>query len=249
MLWLDQVLSTPTIGLQFERWFLGNTEVLDAVRPVLEDWQREGREVELSSDALTRLVVKTSDGLAVTIDAEQLVVQFTYRGHLEERPAQVPALRYPIEPQPFSQLIERVRTATERMASALHRRHPRDLRRFGLVASCRCEGAALPPGVAAWLAHQGRPWGGTPLRCQSTVVAKLAARADGGSDRCHHTLDQSEDRADDLRCVLDWQRQYAAGHRWPKSDAKLAEALQQSCEDAVSYFKRFGEGDLNYDLA
>lgn len=248
VLWLDTVLTTPTVGLLFERWFVSSSEVLTAVRPVLERWRRAGQTVDVAGEGPVVLAIRSSSGINVAVEQENLVVQFSYPAEVRERVGDVPEFHYPVPVQPYSAVLPLVLEAATEVASTLQEKYPRKLRRIGVIAAARFDARAPAPGVKALMDQCTRPWGDAEiLRCTTHITATLSKHSDGKVDRCHHQLDFNIDRGNDMRCSLDWQRHFPAAHAWPSSSSKARDLVTSATKDAVDYFQRFGEGDLNYD--
>jgi hypothetical protein len=64
-------------------------------------------------------------------------------------------------------------------------------------------------------------------------------------DRCHHQINLDDDRKNDVRLTLDWQRLFSSEIQVGKGKL-LREHFRKCSADAVAYFERFGKGDLKY---
>lgn len=241
--WLDYVLATPTIGVRFEAWLATGPGMLEALRPLIEAQTKRGAKFQVNADALTAQLTR-NDGVTYAVTPDDITVQFGYNVKVVDDAERVARVEN-VDIQQYSITAPKVRDELRDVLRALVKT-PRVLHRVGVVAACQFGEASLPPGVAAFLRHIGRPWGNEPLALfNGTVLSELASTAET-KDRCHHTVNlDRENRTDGaIRFNLDWQRLY----RQPGelSADRVMQRVVDCIRDANVYFERFGTGDLNY---
>jgi hypothetical protein len=104
---------------------------------------------------------------------------------------------------------------------------------------------SLPPGIVYFIDHLGKPWNKELIKVDSTLLSKLN---EGKShiDQCHHAIKFNKSVTDgELIFKLDWQRLYSEPLLLDFN--KIKEEISLCINQALNYFERFGEGDLNYE--
>lgn len=183
-----------------------------------------------------KIRIERPTGVSYDVDQHNIVVAFHYPVSVVQD-GRTPAFVKVGERQPFTELASDLLETTAEFCGALVKK-ARKLQRIGIVVNVRLPPDALPPGVEQFLKHLGRPWGKTP----QGVIARITAGLDD-DDLCHHQIQWNEE-GDVMQLTLDWQRYFRPTR---EADAKTTQKLTaEAAKDALAYFDRFGEGDLDY---
>jgi len=247
MLWLDTVLTVPTMGFRLDPWHGSQDQLFKCVKDVVAKWSKEGVKVELESSAPGHLVVKAANGYAVIFDVDNIVVQFGYSGTIRDQPGGLAVLEFASEVRPYSDLLDNIMDAAADILVASQQSRPGKLHRFGMVANARVDASNPPPGIETFLHHLASPWDEGANRFDVSITARLPGDDEEGRVMCHHKLEsKGEEGSDDLRVLLDWQLYFAEPRAIPRGKGKCIGMMKPWRERAVAYFTAFGEGDLNY---
>lgn len=243
MTWLDRILATPLIGLEFAPWAASSQDAMHSVQPLVEKWISSEKTVTVDTKDVFTLHVEAG-AFDYDVTHSQVNTAFQYRFQLVNPPGENPQLRYNDELRPYSTLLSETSENSKVFLGHVLRGKARVLRRVGVMATCRVAFDAAPPGLIAFVEHLLRPWNAKAEK----VTARIMARLDGTSayhDRCHHTIDLDEvDRAGDVRVTLDWQRVFESPQSLRPDD--ISKDMNTWTEAAVAYFEKFGAGDLDY---
>ncbi len=249
MLWVDGVIAVPTIGLQLEPYLGTATDFAERIRPILAEALRRGAEIK-TEGGLFGVNFELTNGYTIKLDHNNVVVEFGYPVQIHHERGGFAAFKYPISTTPFTTLLEGVVDMIVEVLQRLDQPN-RKLHRFGLVATCGLDPAALPPGVAKFVEHVGSPWERRKTKVKVDVTAYLTESGDV-RDRCHHKYSMDEDGENPTQLQLDWQRLWgklAAPETLlslPRGRDKLVSAVQEHARAAVEYFELFGMGGLKY---
>jgi hypothetical protein len=243
--WLDHVLAMPTIGCDLKPTFQSAQDYISALRPMLKQWGTT-TDIDVATDKPLSLTIRRKPGFAYSFEVNKFVVQFRYLYEVKQMPGQVaPELIDAPEVQKFTSLLESVASEFSEVFDHLAASESKGLTRIGVVASCRLDGESLPPGVTLFIRHLTRPWGGKALeKCQTHLLATIS-EDEKFRDRCHHQIDITVDRPNDVRLVLDWQRLFSSELQIGRGKL-IREQVKKCSEQALQYFERFGKGDLGY---
>jgi len=234
--WLNRTVAVPVVGFAFDPLLRAPAFLWQDLEPLTSVWARDGLLRVLEPEPMKIRIERNSIGTLYDVDQQNIVVSFNYPVTFTEDGHQ-PALVKVGQRQPFTELLAKVMPAADEIATALLKK-PRNLQRIGFVANVRIPPDSLPPGVELFLKHLGRPWGGMPTAAVTRISAKL-----GGRDQCHHQVQWQAD-SDVMILALDWQRYFDPAR---EVDAKgLAKLAAEASVAALTYFEKFGEGDLDY---
>ena len=242
MSWLDRVLAVPLVGLRFSPQFWSAEDSLSRLRPRLRDWAAAKREVQASVLNAFQFRLDAGDGLVYLVNSDNVTVQFQYPTSMDDAPGSLPAPKFTVERAAYSELLGRVVEETADLLGDLAR-ESLPLIRIGVVASISMSEDEWPPGVAAFVEHIARPWGGG-VPAMSGRITGIINDEGGASDRCHHTFERDTDRGGGLRLTLDWQRLYAEPLQLDPASAR--KSIEEGTLNALRYFERFAEGDLDF---
>ncbi len=243
MLWLDNVLATPIMGLRVEPDFVRAPAYPAALGPLLNRLFQEHGEIKIDAPQPLSLVFRTKDGFQHKVLSTDVVVEFDYPLSAQTKPGELPVLERR-EVESYSKVLEQTETRLGDIVELIAVEEPLAVMRVGIVAATRLKRDNLPPGVRALLEHLARPWGEL-LKSESTLLAKLAQDV-SSREQCHHMVVFDEaSQPGSIHLTLDWQRVFAASRSLRAPQIK--EEVRRCRESAVSYFERVGAGDLLYD--
>jgi len=246
MTWLDRVLATPSVGLTLKPELYSEHEIFSSVRPLFDKWSKEG-DVKVGQAELT-LSFGTALGFIFTVRPDTIVVEFKCKFELKQRPGLLPVFPN-VEAKKYSELLETTVQQTNDFVDHILAIRRRTLTRIGVVAATRIDGECPPPGVASYIKHLQRPWQSPLIRCDSNLLSLLAEDTNK-REQCHHRLifnQADEDKKNDFGLTLDWQRVMITPVELKSGAAQ--QHLQSSCSSALTYFERFGTGELEYGFS
>ena len=235
MRWLDQVLSSPGIGIQ--TWpYLGFPEPFQAILNDLRSGWIEQKEHPKIRSGAGQVEVTLPRGITMMFTAADMVVRFSYQAKLKEVPGALPELDIgPV--RTFSELLDDAKRLTLQVMESRHFPYPLYVSRIGIVAECSFVDGELPPGPQRMLEHLESPWR-TLRKCEATMLDNIR-EADLYRDRCHHSVNLNrDDKPGAVGFKLDWQRY------WPKaiptSKSSAGTHLEECVTSATEYFEWFG---------
>lgn len=241
--WIDQVLATPTIGINHDAWLALPVEAWPALQTLFDKFTEEKGQATVETKDPLEIRLNTESGLAMTMKAHDLVVSRNYKLRTVERPGKLPDVDLPAI-VPFTSLLGDVIQLINDFAREA--RFGRRVHRLGIVAECHLNIEDVPPGVSRFLAHLAAPWKQSRLIAATTNLTAVLEETPRHTDRCHHaaSYDLGAERKT-LRMRLDWQRVFEPTplHLGPSD---LAAELNTCRDAALRYFERFGVGDFNY---
>jgi hypothetical protein len=240
--WLDHVVATPTVGCEIKPTFHTTQDYIETLRPLLRKW---GADVHVTSDKPMNLTVARKGGFNYSFEHNKCVVQYRIPYELKHRADQNTPLSVDVPTmKKYTSLLETAEEELCEVFDLLTASETRTLTRIGIMAFCRLDGESLPPGVDLFMRYLSRPWGPSLQKCQAHLLG-IITEDEKFRDRCHHQIDMTIDRENDIRLILDWQRIYLAEPQIPKGKY-LRDQVQKCSADARSYFERFGKGDMDY---
>jgi hypothetical protein len=244
MIWLDGVLAVPAVGIRIlpklSEWEKFETFVYH----FLDNLQTKRKlDCEIKVEKPWALIISVkSVGYSFRINSENLIADFTYQIGSEEQAGKFPAQRIPATRAYSDLLNEELEYIKEILSVAKNVREVK-FRRIGVVAKLILDKESIPPGISKWISHLGKPWDGL-LAAETLLTAKLHEEG-GYSDKCLHFLKFSEETPETgFQFVLDWQRYFKEPITLDERDT--FEKVKICRDEALSYFKRLGEGGLNY---
>jgi hypothetical protein len=244
MIWLDQVLAAPTIGLQLEPGLVTGADHFRILRPLMERWIGTGGSIAFTESNQFQLGFLHND-FRVTLDHENTIITFQYKPSIAPSPGNLGELRYNRQLQPYSTLIDEQLALLREIVAPILRERSRKLRRIGIVAATKLAHDKLPPGITTYIESLGRPWQRAVDMATGTTLVKIGS-GDGYVDRCHHFLEFNHvDRPGFVEVRLDWQRVF--NPYLELSNDQLEKKFKEWTAAAIEYFSRFGAGDLHYE--
>jgi hypothetical protein len=156
----------------------------------------------------------------------------------------MPEPKYNVEVQKYTDLLNRAIDEEANLLELVLRATTRSLVRIGIVSTCRIDGASPPPGLTRFIDHLQQPWGKKLPMCDVHLLSILEEKG-GVRDQCHHSLEFAEERENDVRLTLDWQRFFSVPVAM--RSARVRDELQKCAAEALRYFEQFGKGELNYE--
>jgi hypothetical protein len=201
MTWLDHVLAMPTVGCGVVPSFHTAQELISALRPQLKEWGKT-TELGITSEQPLLLTIARKDGFTYSFEPDKFAVQFRYRYELKQKPGQaIPELSPGLEFQKFSVLLGKAIDDYCAIFDQVVGSESRAVVRMGIVATCRLDKELLPPGVERFVRYLTQPWGKPLTKCQTHLVGVLS-KDEKIQDRCHHQLDMTDDRPNDVHFTL-----------------------------------------------
>jgi hypothetical protein len=244
MTWLDHTLAAPVVGCTFRPSFQSSQEYIAALRPLLKKW-REKSDLEISEQTPLSLSINSKTGFNYSFESDKFAVRFQYAVQIKPKPGQIPSeIENGPDVRKYSELLASIIEEYCEVFDHIVGSESRGLQRLGIVANCRLDGRLLPPGVARFAKYLARPWGGSLAKCQAHLLGNIA-ETEKTRDRCHHQIDMDDDRKDDVRFTLDWQRSFISEIELGRGKL-LREQFKKCSAAAVDYFERWGKGDLDY---
>jgi hypothetical protein len=249
MIWLDTLLAVPAIGVRlrpdFKEIFDFQKRLGSFIDFLIREEKFEVEKLEIKSQDIWGYSISVQKtGFSFTLTPKDITGQYLYEIHQTARPGGLPTLELP-ETMPYTQLFEKVFRYLQKVFTLIKDLKGFQFDRIGIVTNIGTDKESLPPGVLKWIENLSKPWGGL-TKSESSLVAKLHENEEGGYlDQCHHNIkfDDTVPEAG-IRFTLDWQRIF-------KKSIFIGEGLSESlasCKDeALAYFQKFGEGELNYD--
>lgn len=243
-IWLDSVGAVPTFGIKTFPTLEPAVSLLGKVKPVLQRWQSQHGLVKIGLDDTWTLKLERPDGLQIALSHDNFYVKFVYVTDIEDRGGLGPPIvTTKTPPTPYLTLCGVVREAIRELAQELNKDGNRQIERIGIVAEGNLDPEGLPPGFEAYLKHLASPWGEGLAELNGTLLARLAEDAEH-LDRCHHAVIKISDKPSVLPFKLDWQRTYLKSPS--PNPNRLMENVDIAKMAALTYFGRFGMGDLQY---
>jgi len=241
MIWLDNVIAVPLIGLRLEPWRKTSCALIDGINQLLDDYG----EFTLEEKGPFGIVILLSNGMSFEINQQDIIIRFKYPELRSDEPGKFPQLSHP-DPVPFSKLLEDAQAHLIRIFDSRLFRDDRPLNRIGVVATASI-GPVPPPGLVRFVKHMGSPWSGGLLAADARLLCVIS-KSDSVRDQCHHILKFDEDqRPGHIMLTLDWQR-VRLDHT-PISTDIIRRETEDCSRSALQYFERFGEGGMQYGNA
>lgn len=247
MLWLDSTLAAPIIGVRLVR--TGFKQALlweQCFADFMDRLVKEHKHLSISSREFRGYKVEAgTSGFTFELTHSNIVVSFTYTILQEPRPGAFPVDQRP-KLQRYSKLLEKIYKYTEEILRVIQDMKDMNYLRIGIIADVSLDKDSLPPGLVQWIQHIGKPWNHELVDVEHSIVAKLS-EGKNFRDQCHHKLKFSEDLIDEhgYRFTLDWQRVYDEPILVTRKG--VSEDLASCRENAIQYFERFAQGDLDYE--
>lgn len=243
VLWLDNLLAVPLMGTRVHG-FVGLLDIRRGLALYCETLDREGKAVTFREVAGNQLEVDTGDGFVVKVQADNILLDFTYPTTVVPKPGAMHEFAT-MKVRPYSKLLEEMVERWRQLFQVLEPHHL-SATRLGLIAAVRMAPASAPPGVQKMLARADTGWAHPPRRVELNLLVQLRGSDDTHLDQCHHNLvlDRSA-KPEELVFHLDWQRAYSAISR-PALGKRAGRDAVAGCEsDARRYFQAVGMGSFD----
>lgn len=237
MSWLNQVLSTPAIGLQIEPDFELFFDSRKIIGPLLNQIYSKDLEFKESGNGI-EFFSKT--GYKFSINLENLVVEFNYRLRFENYPGHFPTLKTS-DLEPYTNLFEEcIKNIELLIKSILIKDYKIKLKRIGVMARTNLTPNDLPPCVQQLYDYLASPWRKGLMNCNCMLLGKLE-ESEKCIDRCHYILSiDNSVKMPQMDFILDWQRLFSKIIVIENLD-QLKKILFSTCEDAKEHFEKIGK--------
>jgi hypothetical protein len=251
MIWLDSLFAVPVVGVH----------MIPDFKEVFEFQKRIGNFLDFLAvdkpSQIAKFVIKPDEiwgysisvretGFSFVLRPQDIIGQYSYEIKHVPHPGSLPTFEPPTT-MPYSQLLEKIFNYVQEFVSFIKDLKGFKYDRIGIVANIGSDKESLPPGVLEWIEHLSKPWREL-IKSESLLLAKLQENEERGyRDQCHHILKFDDTTPEiGIRFTLDWQRFFKKPILI--SEAKgLSENLISCKNEALNYFQKFGEGDLNYE--
>jgi hypothetical protein len=245
MLWLDNFLSVPGLGIRIRPNYQLIPDFQERLTSFINYISGEYEDLEIKQlDIWGYSIREKKSGFFFEISPKNIYFHFAYRISERPQPAKLPIYDMPTISN-YSELLEKVCKHMDNLLEILKDLKGINYDRVGIVADANLNKESLPPGISLWIETLSKPWNGQLIKTETTLLSKLAEK-DAYNDQCHHYISfDDSDPEQGYRLKLDWQRMFKEPNllEYKKSLDTVA-----SCkEEALNYFEKFGEGDLSYD--
>ena len=245
MLWLDGFLSVPGLGIRIK----ANHQLIlvfqERLTHFIDHIHKEYDDVEVKMlDIWGYSIREKNSGLAFDISPKNIVFQSPYQILEKPQPGSFPILDIPPLSN-YSERLEKIIGYIEKLLEIIRNIKGFTYDRIGIVADAELNRESLPPGIIEWIKNLGKPWDGQLIKAQTILSGKLSEE-EKYFDQCHHHINFDDTIPEQgYRLKLDWQRVFK---ETISLEYKVTSNAIASCKnEALNYFEKFGEGELNYD--
>lgn len=246
MLWLNEVLAVPALGVHIKTEFKTKPKLIDCLAEFSHDLSNAGNSLIIEQKELWgfQIIFKNS-GFKYTLTPNNIVGSFSYLISEEEQPGGFPHIQTP-SLKTYIELVEELEKHFFSLLQVMENLVGIEYDRIGMVTYVKLDKDSLPPGLVAWIGYLSKPWGTELIKSNTKLLTKLHEGSDF-HDRCHHDLRLDEETIETagVELRLDFQRIFTDGIAFKKNE--LIAKIGLCKETALAYFEKFGEGDLNYD--
>lgn len=247
MIWLDGVFAVPVIGIRLEPHFKEllafENGFLSFINHLHED-KKLDLEITKTKEIWGYSVSLKKKGFNFKIYPTNIVIGFAYEIEEERRPGKFPHYIIP-NLTTYSELLKGISEYTEAILHNLKDVRGFKYNRIGIVADASLNKESFPPGLNNWIDYLGKPWKGQTRKIEAVLLAKLD-ETQVYYDQCHHHIKFNEESPESgFEFKLDWQRLFKEPLRFDTKN--MLETVAQCQEEAIKYFEKFGEGDLDYE--
>ncbi len=237
MLWLDGVLSIPTVGLLTATSFSRAVSLSTLVGKYADSINKEDKKVSLGQRKSFQYQISTPEGLLVTFTPNDFLFSYTYQRTEEKQPGELPVSRFD-NLKSYSELLDDIIGHLTGLATIIPVTEL-EVERIGIVADADLKKDRVPPGVKSLLEHCSKPFGELEV-LESNFVRKIKT-SEICFDRCHVTIHMNNTaQITNFSLVLDWQR---FEKKRFTSDSAFREYLLQCKASATAYFEKFARGE------
>ena len=244
MLWLDGFLSVPGLGIRTKP----NRQLISTFQERLtyfiDHICKEYDDVEVKIlDIWGYSIIEKKFGLFFDISPNNIYFHSAYQILEKLQPGSLPVYDIPSVSN-YSELLEKIFGYIEKLLEIIQSIEGFTYDRIGIIADANLNKESLPPGVIEWIKNLGKPWDGQLMRTETILLCKLSEK-ENYFDQCHHHIKFDDTIPEQgYRLKFDWQRMF----KEPISleYKKTSDAIVSCKEEALNYFEKFGEGELNY---
>ncbi len=246
MIWLDQVLALPAIGVEMVTDFFLDSELKKTFAPLITNLANTEGNITVTGTKNSGISFNEQKGFIYTIEPSNLLIESKYPIKQKRTPGALPFTELP-DLQTYSNLLEGCFERFENISKAIFNANfDLKVKRLGFMAKVGLDPSELPPGVQSFYDYLRRPWKNGLIKSETTLLAQLVESSDY-TDRCHHILNIDTTLSDaQLDFVLDWQRVYKKPFISNQAD-QLMEEIKESLDTACKYFQDFGELGVEND--
>jgi hypothetical protein len=246
MPWLDNFLAVPTIGVRIKTKFKSVLLFRDSLVQLFDYLTDKYQEIQIKEVNIWGFSITPVNKSGFCYQVNQHNIAINYKYHISQK---IVSGKFPTFEQPelklYSELLSINFDEISRVLKFIETINDIKYDRIGIVADTNLPVDSLPPGIVYFIDHLGKPWNKELIKVDSTLLSKLN---EGKShiDQCHHAIKFNKSVTDgELIFKLDWQRLYSEPLLLDFN--KIKEEISLCINQALNYFERFGEGDLNYE--
>lgn len=240
MSWCDKLASTPTVGFTLDSHFASSSDILDIFISIFDSLvTEETPKFNVERQGSFDVTFNTEEGFQYSMTPSKIVVTFNHRMKLKAVSGGPPMMEMLSVPAPYTTLLAEASRRLSIATSLLMKLKTRTVHRVGVVATTRVALDEIPPGIARFIEHIGRPW--QSLEAYNVQMMASLDRVPEWSDRCIHHVVRYE-KADELPLlVFDWQRTFSK--RRAVTSGTLETILSDARTAALKYFEELAEGN------
>ncbi|WP_315728843.1 hypothetical protein [Bradyrhizobium sp. SZCCHNS2015] len=240
--WCDKLASVPSAGFKFDQRYTPVDRILECWHSITERHSVDGdAKFNLTKVDDFNFEINSESGFKYGADATRVHVGFNHRLKIRNVSGGAPTVEMLSTAQPFSKLLPEVINRLIEASMLLPDIRTRKLHRVGITTVTPVDRVDLPPGIARFIEHVGRPWNGLADGFSIQLTA-VVGDTKVWTDRCIHTLLKSEKPDEVMTVMFDFQRHFKDPKLTDRNDLNdLAERVQR---DALTYFEALAEGSM-----
>lgn len=243
MLWLDNILAVPAIGIRIKVEISELVNFRDNIIPFFDFLNKKYEKIEVKQKKLFGFSVEAPN-LSYTILPDNIIADYEYNVLQQEVSGSFPKTLTP-ELKSYTELLALIFDDIKYVIDIVGKLKHITYDRIGIVAKVNLSQDSLPPGIISWIKYLSRPWGMDIIKCETLLLVKLNESIIS-SDQCHHLINFNETTPEKgYEFKLDWQRIFKEPR--PINFGKIIVDIEACKTEAINYFENFGAGDLNYD--
>ena len=245
MIWLDNVISMPSIGIRLSPNLSMVHEFQKCLSPYMDFMVKKFQNVNVTPhpDGLWGYEIK-ADNYIVKAHYNDIAIRYAYFISQENKAGSLPKFPVP-DIRTYSTLYDETRELFCRLIECIEKIDSFYYDRIGIVADSVFDSESIPPGFGALIEHMGKPWGRQLSDLNSTFCIELEENEESGiRDVGLHSIKFAKETltTNGYLLKLDWQRYYS--DKIPFKAVGLERNMESCRKMAFEYFESFGEGNL-----
>ena len=244
MIWIDNILAVPAIGIQLFNKVENAIEFQKKVLPFLDSIRTEFSTADIKTQNIWGFFVTTPAGFSFELSPTNIVSQFKYAINPMPQPGTLTIAETP-NIKSYSEHFEKVLVFIKDIILLIKDINELQYNRIGIVADINIDENSIPPGLDSWVRYLGNPWE-NKLNALNINILAILKQEDNYIEQCHHAVDFTVDnvKKGGYKFRLDWQRRYPNPLAFKGKN--ILNEIDICKKNSFEYFKKFGEGDMNY---